>query len=283
MRPVNPDEIDIILAHIEDQLERVHVSFPGAVNAYDPATQLADITPLIRYPVRQPDESIVYEALPVIPSCPIILPRTKKWFFALPIDVGDTVLVVTSELSFRQWLDGDGSLEYPGDLRRHHLANSYAMPSLFVQQFAISSWPPKAGDAQASDPQLVLGCDDSNQTSGGTRFQLTGDGSLVVTQGTSTRFVIDATGKVAAGDTVENTQGNWVYDGPMGGHGWCQAVEGAINKLITRQSDIISDVNNITVVGEASAVGIPLPVATGDPVPSDVPDPPDPSTWFFNK
>lgn len=193
-RPGSPEGIDVTKAWIERYLDGVHTAFPARVQSYDGANQVADLEPLVRSPVLQPDGSVVYEDLPMLPSVPVLLPRSAGWFIGLPLGEGDTVLVVCCEVAIGHWRAGDGSPQYPGDLRRHHLAHAVAIPGLFVRSAALGHAPPSpsADGAQATDPAIVIGSDGVS----GTRVILRQNGELEVVQGSTARIKIEQGGDV---------------------------------------------------------------------------------------
>ncbi len=192
-RPDSPDEADVITAWVQQHLSEVHTSFPARVESYDHEKQTCSVKPQIQYPIQQPDGSIEYEELPVISSVPVLFPRTAGWFIAFPFDVGDTVLVVVTELSFAHWRETAGdAVTYSGDQRRHHLSNAVAIPGLFVTQKALTHAPPSPG---AATPALVLGSDADD----GTRLTIQTDGVLLVTRGVNVVMQVDADGTVHIG------------------------------------------------------------------------------------
>ena len=89
VRPVFPSRLEVTQEWIEQYLRNLHTALPARVQRYDAATQTADLVPLVRHPVPQPDGSYVMEDLPVLPSVPVVLPRTGPWFVSLPIAAGD--------------------------------------------------------------------------------------------------------------------------------------------------------------------------------------------------
>jgi len=210
IRPAFPDQLDVIRAWIEQYLSELHTSFPGRIESYDAATQTANVQPLIRHPVLQPDGSYAYEDLPVLPSIPVMFPRSEGWFVACRLGPGDTVLVVCCETAIGHWRDGDGAAQYPGDLRRHHIAHAVAIPGLFVHRKALAHAPqepppdnatPEQVMADASAPAVVLGSDDPN----GTRVTIRKNGAVEVTQGDTRVVTVETDGTVhLGGDTASN-------------------------------------------------------------------------------
>ena len=190
-RPPYPAELDVLRARLEQHALEQHVALPGRVQSYDAATQTADVVPLVRHPVPQPDGSYALEDLPVVPSVPVVFPRTGRWMLTLPIVAGDTVQLLVNTAAIGHWRAGSGDVTDPGDLRRQHLAHAVAIPGLYARSAAL-------GHASATD--LVLGDDQ------GTRVAIKPDGTVTITTGAGVALKIDADGTVhlggAAGEAV---------------------------------------------------------------------------------
>lgn len=190
-RPVAPSREELIRGWIELYLQDLHTAMPGVVEAYDPGTQRATVRPTVRHAVLQPDGSTVYEDLPPLPEVPVLFPRTAGWFLALPVNAGDTVLLVFNEAATGAWEAGDGATAHPGDLRRHHLSYPVALLGYSVRGAKL-----KPEHVQpASDVGIVLGADADD----GPRLSIAGDGTLTVFAGGSTRLQIDPDGTVHLG------------------------------------------------------------------------------------
>lgn len=148
-----PDLLDVLELFEEKLLNNLHTALPGRVESYDPATQRADVQPLIRrrVPVAGTDRrEWAYEDLPLIPSVRVLHPRGGGAFVHLPIATGDTVLLVFCETGIGHWEAGDGSISDAGDERRHHLAHAVAIPGFYPASKNIPN-----EDANASE--LVVG------------------------------------------------------------------------------------------------------------------------------
>ena len=100
----------------------LHTSMPGVIQSYDPATKTADVRPVIRTPMYEPETGLEMEAeeLPVIPNVPVSFPRGGGWHLSFPLAAGDHVTLVFSESATGQWRS-TGEVSDPGDVRRHSL------------------------------------------------------------------------------------------------------------------------------------------------------------------
>lgn len=112
---------------LESQAVDLHTSMPGIVKSYDAATQTADIQPAIQrvIPAIDDDNEDQTETLPVLPSVPIIWPRSGGFFLHFPIAEGDTVLLVFCEQDTNAWRN-DGGVVDPGLPERHGLSGAVA-------------------------------------------------------------------------------------------------------------------------------------------------------------
>lgn len=194
-RETYPSEPALAAAREEQASLRHHGPQPGRVQSYDATTQTADIVPLIRQQVPQPDGSYTFAEMPVVPSVPVIFLRVPGWFFALKVEPGTEGVILPMGSAIGHWRIGDGSVCDPGDLRRHHIQSSVFIPGLTTRSKALAHAP-------TGDDALVMGAD----APGGTRVAMLTNGTLRVTQGTATVLEIDAAGVVhlggAAGELV---------------------------------------------------------------------------------
>jgi hypothetical protein len=193
-RETYPSERALAEAREEQSALRTHVAYPGRVQEYHADTQTADIVPLIRQQVPQPDGSYALEELPVLPSVPVVWPRVGAWFLAMALAPGDTVQLLCNTSAIGHWRTGTGDVTDPGDLRRQHLAHAVALPGLYTRGKALAHAP-------SGDTGLVLGSDTS-----GARVAFLANGTMRVTQGDATVLEVDTAGVVhlggAAGEFV---------------------------------------------------------------------------------
>jgi len=179
-RTVPPNEEEFVRAWVEHALMDVHTARPARVQSYDATTQTADLVPLVRNAVELPDGTIAHEDLPVLPSVPVLWPRTADHFIAFALAPGDMVLVVFCDAAIGHWRAAtDGGVTDPGDLRRHSLSHGVAIPGLFHRGAKLSHAPAGSGTngaLQTGDPVLVIGSDGS-----GVRIAIKVGGSLDLT------------------------------------------------------------------------------------------------------
>lgn len=197
-RPPYPTERDILDAR-EEQFElRIFGPMPGRVQSYDPALQVADVVPLIRQQVPQPDGTYVMEELPIIPCVPVCVPRSGAAMVSLPIAAGDTGLLIICGPAIGHWRVGDGDVTDPGDLRRFHLSHAVFLPVGLVPRSKALRNTAAAGETPLHPvvPNgMVLGFD----TDAGARIMLRADGAMERATGGSTVERVDPNGVVNLG------------------------------------------------------------------------------------
>lgn len=121
-----PSLADVLARAVENILSSVHTAFPGTIEKYDYTTGKADIAPSVG---RKFDDGSEVE-MPVIPSVPVVWPRSSLGSISFPLSRGDGVLVVCSERSIDDWLSKGGKV-IPSDGRRFDLCDAVAIPGLF--------------------------------------------------------------------------------------------------------------------------------------------------------
>lgn len=190
-----PTDRDILDAR-EEQFElRLDTAFPGRVQSYDPDLQVADVVPLIRKQVPQPDGAYVMEDLPVLPCTPVCFPRMGTWFLSFPIAPGDTGLVIVCSGAIGHWRVGDGDVTDPGDLRRNHLAHSIFLPMGLVPRSRKLTKTGAAGATDGRPTGLVLGSDNAS----GARVLLRSNGNVEVETNGATALRVEPNGTVHLG------------------------------------------------------------------------------------
>ena len=122
----NPTLADGVSGAIWSTLANVHTVMPGIVQAYDAATQQAEVKPQLKKNYLDGTEL----SLPVISSVPVIFPRTATASLTFPVAKGDKVLLVFSERSLDEYLSLGKEVK-PQDRRKFDLSDAIAIPGLY--------------------------------------------------------------------------------------------------------------------------------------------------------
>jgi len=193
-RPAFPTDEDIADAREERLRLDMETAFPARVQRYDPDLQVADLVPLVRRQVPQPDGSHTTEALPVLPCVPVIFPRMGQWFVSFPVEPGDTGLVIVCSGDIGPWRIGGGDVTDPGDLRRHHMSHAVFLPAGLVPRARKLTQTGAAGTS--GSPALPTGMVIGSDASDGARVMLRADGTIEVRSGGSAPVNVVAGGAV---------------------------------------------------------------------------------------
>lgn len=138
--PYEPDLAEVLEGAINARLLDLHTMLPGRVESYDAAKQVADVTPVVRRPIRTDDDDLDHEELPVIANVPVQWPRGGGFSLHFPLAKGDHVMLVFSEAAIAQWRES-GELSDPGDLRRHDLSYPIAIPGISHEVAPLADTP----------------------------------------------------------------------------------------------------------------------------------------------
>lgn len=179
-RDVEPNLEQLMRAWLDRHEIELRGPMPGRIESYDASNQTANVQPMLRLPVPQPDGSTTQEDPPIIPCVPIIIFRVLGWFFSLPVNVGDYVLLIPCEGDWSRWWSSAGALSNVDDLRRHHLAHCVALAGFFPERLALTHTL-DAGSSGGQPTGLVIGSDSAN----GARIQLRANGNAEIVTGGS--------------------------------------------------------------------------------------------------
>lgn len=126
---VTPELAEVIEAAIESALIDVHTALPGSVESYDPLLQTCNVQLQVKRTLPKADGSYATESLPVLQNVPVQFSQAGDFFVSMPVQAGDTGLVIFTEMSLDQWRT-KGSETSPGDVGRHTLTGAVFVPGL---------------------------------------------------------------------------------------------------------------------------------------------------------
>ena len=135
----------------------IYTTMPGKIDTYDPAEQRADVTPMLKRPLRDEDGvDIPSETVPIIPSVTVQFPRAdfqgSKFFMSWPLKPGDAVTLHITKWSLDQWAAKElGDPVDPVQFHEFNLSDCYAVPG---------GYPFKSALKEADADNVVIGKDD---------------------------------------------------------------------------------------------------------------------------
>lgn len=152
--PRTPRLQDVIDAAIERALGELYVCRPGKVVAYDAGKQSVDVQPIHRETYLDEDGEERTTSLPVIPRVPVMFPAGGGFRITFPLQPGDDVLLIFSDVGLDKYLSNGGQDVDPVALHQHDLTDAVAIPGL--HPFS-SPW------GGASSSAMTLGADGGAQ------------------------------------------------------------------------------------------------------------------------
>ncbi len=120
----------IVRAGLNADRDELHTAMPAEVVVYDPLTETAFVRPVLKHALYTREGERVFEDYPEIPFVPLVFPSGGGMTIRLPVEAGDTVLLVFSESSMAEWRSS-GQASAQEDARRHSLGWPVAIPGLF--------------------------------------------------------------------------------------------------------------------------------------------------------
>lgn len=139
-----------VLDHLREVTKRqIRVAMPAQVQAYDPATQTADVQPLIDDQIKQEDGTYARMPFPVVAHVPVAFPGAGGFRLTFPVQPGDTGQLLVCDLTLDAWKQLGGR-QSPLEQRRHHIADAVFYPGMH---------PDNASWAGASTTGVTLGAD----------------------------------------------------------------------------------------------------------------------------
>lgn len=140
----SPTLAELLQAAMTFRQERLHTSLPGRIETYDPATQTADVQPLIqRTLVASDGTELDPESLPILHDVPVAFPRGGGFYLTWPLQAGDLVHLIFVERSTDQYRASGGEETRPLDFRMHSLADAVAYPGFYPSGLALSDAHPE--------------------------------------------------------------------------------------------------------------------------------------------
>ena len=170
----SPSWSEVIRGAIHSVLSDVHVALPGKIESWDPATQKADVKPLLKRTFYTLERDRIVEELPIIPKVPILFQRSESMFLSFPLKKGAHVQLVFNERSIDQFMAKQGNDTDPLDMRRFDLSDAAAYAGFYPDAKKLS-------DVHADN--LVMGLD------GGIQIHIKPSGEIHLGSENAAQFV----------------------------------------------------------------------------------------------
>lgn len=159
---------DVIDAALQRSFGELYVCRAGKVVSYDAEKQAVDAQPIHRETYFDEDGEEATTGLPVIHRVPVMFPGGGGMRITFPVQPGDDVLLVFSDVGLDKYLSNGGQDIDPVALHQHDLTDAVAIPGLHSFSHAWTG---------ASTSSMTMGRDGGPQIHFTPSSVLLGDGS----------------------------------------------------------------------------------------------------------
>jgi hypothetical protein len=188
------DENQALKTAFDRFMTQMRIAIPARVESFDPETQLATCVPAIRKVITKEGEKEFINLPPVI-EVPMIYPHAQTAGFALtlPIQKGDSVLLVIADRSIDRWVEF-GNIQDPVEdveVRHNDITDSLAIIGATPMPQALPSYQTNAIEIRnrARDTRITLDNDTVEITNAsGAQIKLNADGSIDINSPTALNF-----------------------------------------------------------------------------------------------
>lgn len=143
---------EILGLHSDAVKADISKCLPATVTAVNAAAQTVDVQIAINEILHDDLGNTYVLPAPSISGVPLGVMRGGGFLVWVPVAVGDSVLLIFSDLSADSWRAGDGHPQPPGWVGRHTKDSPWALPCCAPDSKALTSPPGDAG-------KLIIGKD----------------------------------------------------------------------------------------------------------------------------
>ena len=129
---------EVMRTAIDRGIASVRVGLPGRIEKFDPATQLADVKPLLKESIEIDGVEQV-EDLPVLPQVPVQFIGGNGYAITVPVVPGDLCWLTFADRSLDRWSGLNGVVD-PVVLDRHSLTDAVAFLGIRNQPSKLSEF-----------------------------------------------------------------------------------------------------------------------------------------------
>lgn len=139
---------------MKNEIVKVRIA---TVTAVSNDRQTVDVQLATNNPLYDDAGNVFTEPAPSISDVPLAVLRGGGFMVWLPVAVGDSVLLLFSDLSIDTWRAGDGTPQDPGFVGKHTLDSALALPMFGIDKKMFAD-PASAGGAG----KIIIGKDQSS-------------------------------------------------------------------------------------------------------------------------
>jgi hypothetical protein len=130
---------EIFEAHLDATKNDIRKVAVGTVTAVHASAQTVDVQLAVNNPVFDELGNVFTEPAPSFSDVPLGVMRGGGFLVWMPVAVGDSVLVMFSDLSTDVWRSGDGTAQDPGFVGHHTMDSPFAIPMVAPDKKALAA------------------------------------------------------------------------------------------------------------------------------------------------
>lgn len=238
----SPDEA---IQRNNDNLTRgLRCALPAQVIRYNASKQTVTVQPLIRERIiNRADGTLQWVDLPVLEDVPVCFPQAGNFVLTMPVQAGDEVLIVFSDMCLDQWWAAGGVQNW-WDRRRHDLSDGIAVIGLNSVPRVIPSVASNAAELRTKEDGAKVAVLQN-------KVEISADNQITINVGNDVE-ILASTSKIEM--TPDGGSSKIVLeDGKITLHATEVAIEG---KLTHNGNDYLHHVHGGVYPGGASTSGV---------------------------
>ena len=150
----NPELTDVIDGAIEDFAYSLNCHRVGIIQSFNPANQTAVIQLVDKATKYYSDAEILIEYAPLV-DCPVFVNKSAKGGLTIPINVGDTCLVLFNDRDLDNWFT-DGLTQKPNTMRTHDFSDAIAIVGIRNSINKIPDYNNEAAELNYESSKITL-------------------------------------------------------------------------------------------------------------------------------
>lgn len=139
----------------------LRVAMPGVVASFNAEKQTVEVDVAI-YDKIKLNGVVQDRKIPTLLDCPIVIPKGGGFALTFPIQAGDECLIIFADMCINEWFDAGGINNVQQQIRRHDLADGFAILAPSSQPKVLSSYSTSDVQLRTEDGNTFIGINPGN-------------------------------------------------------------------------------------------------------------------------
>jgi hypothetical protein len=149
-----PDLSDIMDNLKDDVFTELNCHRIGVIQSFNPSNQTATIK-LVDKGIRETPEGDIIQEYSLLQDCPVLIAKSLLGGLTIPINQGDTCLVVFNDRDIDNWFS-DGLVQKPNTARSHDFSDAIAIVGIRNLVNQISDYNNTATEINYENNKIIL-------------------------------------------------------------------------------------------------------------------------------